>query len=453
MSQVHVLILAAGNSTRLKSRLTKVLHPVCGRPMIDYVLDGARSVRPQKICLVVGNGREEIQEHLRDQKGLIFAHQKERLGTAHAVQTGLKALGKIRGPVLILTGDAPCLQAFTLKQLLNAQPQAPLALLTAVLPNPQGYGRILRNLEGRIYGIVEEKNASPEQRQFNEINAGFYRADAEFLRKTLPKIRKDPLKGEYYLTDLVALAVEQNLPVESLTVEDLHEVLGANTRAELAYLHQILQTEIVRRHLDQGVGMQNPDSLIIDHGVKIGADSYLGSGVQLLGKTRVGKACQIEAACILKNAVLGEEVQVKAFSYFEDCEVRSQAVIGPFARLRPGTTVEEQAHVGNFVELKKTRLGKGSKANHLSYLGDAVIGKGVNIGAGTITCNYDGKHKYTTHLGDGVFVGSNTQFVAPVKVGKKAYIGAGTTVTKNVPPGALAISRVPQENIKGYKKR
>ena len=452
MTPLHIIVLAAGNSTRLKSNLTKVMHPIAGRPMIDYVLQVARDLKPEKICMVLGMDREKIVNHLRGQRDLVFAHQKERLGTAHAVQTGLKALGNISGEVVILSGDVPRLRFKTLKDLPQVSSTAPLALLTAVLPNPQGYGRILRDSHGQIFGIVEEKNATPEERQINEVNAGVYRVEAGFLKRAIAKIKKDPIKKEFYLTELVSQAIAEKIPVLSFAVENSQEILGANTRAEMAYLNQLVNQEIVAYHLSQGVGMQDPNTIYIDAMVKLGADTFLGAGVQLLGPTIVGKGCQIEAGSILKNSKIGDEVQVKAYSYLEECVVQSKAVIGPFARLRPETVVAEEAHVGNFVELKKTRLGKGSKANHLSYLGDSIIGAKVNIGAGTITCNYDGKKKYRTTIGDGVFIGSDTQLVAPVKVGKNAYIGAGTTVTKNVPAGSLAVSRVPQKNVSRYSK-
>ncbi|HKY61794.1 MAG TPA: bifunctional UDP-N-acetylglucosamine diphosphorylase/glucosamine-1-phosphate N-acetyltransferase GlmU [bacterium] len=445
--------MAAGNSTRLKSRLTKVMQPLCGLPLIDHILRTARSLRPQKIALVVGNHKEALIDHLRGQKDLIFAHQKERRGTAHAAQIGLKALGRVSGPILVLSGDVPLLKIETLKRLLRLGAARPLSLVTAVLADPFGYGRLLRDGEGRVYGIVEEKNASPEERQINEINAGIYCVEAGFFGRALSKVKPDPIKKEYYLTDLVEIAVGEGIPVHTVPAEDSREILGVNTRAELAYLQQVRRGELVAMHLDKGVGMEDPASVYIDEGIAIGEDSYLGPGVHLKGKTKVGRACRIETGCVLVDAQLGDEVEVKAYSHLQDCRVKAKAILGPFARLRPGSLVEEEAHVGNFVELKKTRLGRGSKANHLSYLGDAVIGKGVNVGAGTITCNYDGKNKFQTRLDDGVFVGSDTQLVAPVRVGKGAYIGAGTTVTKNVPPGSLAVSRVEQKNIRNYKKR
>jgi len=453
MKDLSVIILAAGNSTRLQSKLTKVMHPLCGLPMIDYVLAAARSLRPKNIVLVLGNDRDAVVEHLKGQKGLRFVHQKQRLGTAHAAQVGLNALAKFRGDVFILSGDVPLLKAATLQALKKTRPSSRLALLSAVLPEPFGYGRVIRDGEGRVLAIVEEKNASGEERQINEVNAGIYRADAGFLKKALGRVKKDPVKHEYYLTDIVAMAgLEGDYP-QTLSVSDPVEILGANTRAELAYLEKLHRQELVAKLLAEGVGMQDPDAVYVDAGVRVGADSFLGAGVQLLGETRVGKGCRIEAGCILIDVRLEDSVRVKAYSHLESCVVKSGAVVGPFARLRPESLVEAEAHVGNFVELKKTRLGPGSKANHLSYLGDAIIGRGVNIGAGTITCNYDGKKKSPTRIADGVFVGSDTQLVAPVTVGKGAYIGAGTTVTKNVPPGSLAISRTPQVNVARGKKR
>ena len=448
-----IIILAAGNSTRLKSRLTKVLHPIAGLPMIDYVLKASRALRPQEIVLVLGNDREKIIEHLKDQKDLSYAHQQERLGTAHATQIALQKLKMKQGQVLILSGDVPGLRVSTLKRLLKFQPQSPLALVTAVLSEPYGYGRILRDAAGDFYGIVEEKNADAGQKLLNEINTGIYRAEINFLRQALAQVKKDPIKKEYYLTDIVALAHAAEQSVPTIQVEESIEILGANTRAELAYLNTLFREEIVRRHLAQGVGMEAPDSVWIDAEVKIGADTFLEPNVYLRGKTQMGSACRIESGCVLRDVQLSSEVHLRAYSHLEDCKVASKAVIGPFARIRPGSRIAEEAHVGNFVELKKTQLGPGSKANHLSYLGDAKIGRKVNIGAGTITCNYDGKNKYPTTIADEVFIGSDTQLVAPVKLGQGAYVGAGTTVTKNVPAKALAISRTAQKNLPNYIKK
>jgi bifunctional UDP-N-acetylglucosamine pyrophosphorylase/glucosamine-1-phosphate N-acetyltransferase len=453
MTPIHVIILAAGVSTRLKSRLSKVLHPLCGRPLIDYVLSAAQSLKPQKIAMVVGRGREKIQERYEGSRGMIFAYQSQRLGTAHAVQVGYRALGNPGGNVLILSGDVPLIIPRTLKSLQRHGQKASLSFLSAILPDPTGYGRVVRDSKGRVSGIVEEKNCTPDQKLINEINAGVYLAQGKLLKTHLKKIKKDPRKKEYYLTDLVALVAEAGLEVQGLPLENPQEVMGANTRSELAFLNQVIQNQILGEHLAQGVGMQDPDSIFIDHEVKIGPDTFLGAGVQILGRSRIGSGCRIEPGVILKNVQLGQEVEIKAYSYLEDCTVKEGAVIGPFARIRPESMVGPKAKVGNFVELKKTRLGEGSKANHLSYLGDTQIGKNANIGAGTITCNYDGKKKHNTQIADGVFVGSDSQLVAPVKLGRDSYIASGTTVTRNVPSKSLALSRVPQRNIKGWVKK
>lgn len=453
MTPIHVIILAAGDSTRLKSRLSKVLHPLCGRPMLDYVLSAARSLKPKKIAMVVGRGREKIQERYEGNRGLVFAYQSQRLGTAHAVQVGYRALGNPGGNVLILSGDVPLITPRTLKSLQRHGREKSLSFLSAILPDPTGYGRVVRDSKGRVSGIVEEKNCNPDQKLINEINAGVYLAQGNLLKTQLKKIKKDPRKKEYYLTDLVALVAEGGLEVQALPLEIPQEVIGANTRSELAFLNQVIQNQILGEHLAKGVGMQDPDSIFIDHGVKIGPDTFLGASVQILGRSRIGAGCRVEPGVILKDVQVGREVEIKAYSYLEECVVKEGAVIGPFARIRPESLVGPKAKVGNFVELKKTRLGEGSKANHLSYLGDTQIGKNANIGAGTITCNYDGKKKYKTQIADGVFVGSDSQLVAPVKLGRDSYIASGTTVTRDVPNESLALSRVPQRNIKGWRKK
>ena len=453
MAHVSVIILAAGNSTRFKSQTPKVLHPICGRPMIDYVLGVAKSLKPQKMVVVLGFGADAVKKYLGPIKGVRFALQSQRLGTGHAVQVGLKALGKLGGEVVILNGDVPLLREATLKQFMRVPMPGPLSLMTALLPNPMGYGRILRDELGQVVGIVEQNNATESQREINEINGGIYRVAASFLRKNLPKIKKDRKKREFYLTDLVALANSQGETVLGWALEDAQEILGANTRGELAYLNQRIHDQIIGEHLASGVGMEDPDHIYLDAGVKIGADSFLGAGVHIKGKSRVGKNVYIEAGCILKDVIVEEGARLLAYSYLEHCRVGRHATVGPFARLRPGTEIGEKAKVGNFVEAKQAKLGPGSKANHLSYLGDCRIGKEVNIGAGTITCNYDGKKKFETVILDGSFIGSDTQLVAPVTVGKGAYVASGTTLTGNVPPGALALSRVPQRNIKGWAKR
>ncbi len=451
MESLQVVILAAGEATRFKSKINKVMHPLCGRPMIDYVVDLARSMKPKKICIVVGNDKERLQEHFKGQKEILFAHQKERLGTAHAVQVGLQTLKPQGGKILILNGDVPLLQKNTLQELLKKSNVSPLVLLTAIATQPYGYGRIIRDAEGKLVDIIEELNATETERQINEINAGIYIIDNNWLKGSLNKISKDPIKKEFYFTKLVSLAHAEGWNANAHLVREFYEILGANTRTELVYLEQWLQQKIILRHLAAGVTIQNPQTTYIESSVRIHPDSFLETSVRLSGNTQIGEGSLIETGCVIKNSKIGNQVQLKAYSYLEDAVIGAESVIGPFARIRPGTKLANHVRIGNFVELKKSKIGKGSKANHLSYIGDAVIGSNVNIGAGTITCNYDGKKKSSTHIADNVFIGSDTQLIAPVRIGKGAYVGAGTTVTKNVPAGTLTVSRVEQKSLKRKK--
>ncbi len=447
---ISIVILAAGNSTRMKSQVTKVLHPVGGIAMIEHVVQTAQSLKPKNITLVLGHQKDKIKAQLSSYKGLHFAHQKERKGTGHALQVGLKSIQSPAKKTLVLSGDVPLLSLATLKKLLNTfkkdKQKSVITLLSAKLKDPYGYGRILR--EGKkMTAIIEEKNATSIQKQILEINAGVYLFDHAWLFSNLKKIKANPIKKEYYLTDLVCIASSQNQTITSVLLKDEREILGANTRTELATLNQIFYQKKNYELLSSGVNIQSPSTTFIESSVKIGADSYLESGVQLKGTTQIGKEVYIETGSILNNCRVQDKVHIRAYSYLENCEVSSQAIIGPFARIRPGSTIQQGARIGNFVELKNTQIGKGSKANHLTYLGDCVVKENANIGAGTITCNYDGKQKYQTLIESNAFIGSDTQLIAPVKIGKGAYVAAGTTVTQNVPPKKLAISRVKQKNI------
>ncbi|MCB1215423.1 MAG: bifunctional UDP-N-acetylglucosamine diphosphorylase/glucosamine-1-phosphate N-acetyltransferase GlmU [Deltaproteobacteria bacterium] len=449
MEPLYIIVLAAGNSTRLKSETTKVLHPILGRPMIGLLLETLRTLKPKKIALVLGHQKEAVQAYLGMTPDLVFAHQSQRFGTGHAALVGLKALkhqAKVkRGKVLIVNGDGPLLTKKTLTRLLKSR--APLSLLSTKLKDPFGYGRLLRGTKKEVFGIVEEKNATLEQKKIKEINGGVYGVDWNFLEVALKKIPKNPLKGEYYLTDLVHLAVKAKLLVEAFCLENSEELLGANTREDLALLQKVFLKRLIKEHLAKGVGMEDPEQVYLEPGVKVGPDTYLESGVRLSGQTQIGAHCYLEAGSVIQDCRLSDGVRIKAYSYLEASKVDSGSVIGPFAHLRPDNVVGKHCKVGNFVELKKTKLSDGVKAGHLTYLGDSEVGKEVNIGAGTITCNYDGKRKHKTVIGEGVFIGSDTQLVAPVKVGARAYVGAGTTVTEDVPAGALAISRVVQKNL------
>ncbi len=440
---VSVLILAAGQGTRMRSSLPKVLHALCGRPLLAHVIGAARSVKPRKIVAITGHGSSQVREAFQTEK-LTWALQSKQLGTAHAVLCGLDALKDARGLLYILYGDVPLLRPETLQRMAQAMREdaASLVLLTAHLENPKGYGRIVRqnpkDSASDVARIVEEKEADETEKKIREINTGIYLVRIEDIREPLQKVKKSIVKGEYYLTDLVAELIARGKRVSTVSVEEPEEGLGVNTRAELAVADAVLQRRIRRAWMEAGVTMMFPETIRIDGEAHLEPDVILHPGVVIEGKS-----------------VLKKGAEILPYSVIEHSEVGEGARIGPFAHLRPNSKVGTKAHVGNFVELKKTVLKDGAKANHLAYLGDAVIGARANIGAGTITCNYDGFHKYPTVIGEEAFIGSDTQLVAPVTVGRRAWVGAGTTVTKDVPDGALAVTRVDQRNIPGYdsKKR
>ncbi len=432
-----VIILAAGKGERMQSELPKVLHSLLGEPLLAHVLNTARVLKPKKQVVVVGYKAQEVKATFAEEKNILWVLQPKQLGTAHAVLCTSAELKRFRGKVLILYGDVPLLKSSTLQLLLSTawEKKADLVLATTQLENPNGYGRIVRNARGEIARIVEEKEATPGEKVIKEINPGIYLLDASLL-DILKKIQKSAAKKEYYLTDLVSESLRAGKSVATCFLKDSREVLGVNTKSQLAQATAILRSRIQQEWLEKGVVMIAPESTWIDAQVQIGSDVVLHPGVILQGKTRIKQGAEI-----------------LAYSVIEDCEVGEGARVGPFAHLRPGSVVGRGAHVGNFVELKKTILGEGAKANHLAYLGDAIIGDRANIGAGTITCNYDGLEKHKTFVGEEAFIGSDSQLVAPVKIGKKAYVGSGTTVTKDVPAGALAISRVEQHHILNWRKK
>ncbi|MFN0062963.1 MAG: bifunctional UDP-N-acetylglucosamine diphosphorylase/glucosamine-1-phosphate N-acetyltransferase GlmU [Myxococcaceae bacterium] len=455
MSALAAIVLCAGKGTRMKSERVKVLHPLLGRPLCYYPLRAAFSVGAQPVVAVVGHQAEQVQAELRpafEGRPLSFVVQAAQNGTADAVLAAKAALAAHRGSVLILYGDVPLLRSETLRTLVTAfeSAKAPLALLTTVAPEPSGYGRVVRQGE-RIQRIVEDKDATEKERQLTECNAGVYVVDAAFLWAELTKLRPNNAQGELYLTDLVAAAAALG-DVPSVAVA-FEECAGVNDRAELARLARTMQQRIQSAHMRAGVTLQDPSSTWIDDDVELSADVTLGPQVSLHGRTRIEPGAVVEQGCILSETRVGRDAVIQAYSVLEGAEVGALNRVGPFARLRPGTVLSENVHVGNFVEVKNTRMGSGAKANHLSYLGDAEIGAKVNVGAGTITCNYDGAHKHKTILEDGVFVGSDTQFVAPVRVGARSVVGAGSTVTKDVPEGSLVLSRVPQVVKAGWADR
>lgn len=436
----------------MKSKLAKVLHPLAGVPMLFYVLDLVRRLEIQRSFLIVGHRAEQVTDAVSSW-GVTCLLQDPPLGTGHAVLQSKKALEDFSGSVLILSGDAPLLRPETVQRLfeVHREERATMTLLTTRLVNPQEYGRVVRKKNGAIARVVEERDATPAERAVQEVNTGVYIIEAPFLFEALGEIQPNNQQKEYYLTDLIGIAARRGERLAGAAA-DPEEVIGVNSRADLAAAERLLQKRITARWMAEGVTIIDPVQVRIDASVEIGRDTVLHPGVALEGNTRVGEGCVLHP-CRIENSRLGDQVVIKDYTVIEESEIESGASIGPFAHLRPGAVIRKGAKVGNFVELKKSELGEGSKINHLSYLGDAVVGKKVNIGAGTITCNYDGEKKYKTIIDDEVFIGSDTQLVAPVHVGARAFIAAGSTITKDIPPESLAISRTRQENKEGWAGR
>jgi bifunctional UDP-N-acetylglucosamine pyrophosphorylase/glucosamine-1-phosphate N-acetyltransferase len=451
---VATVILAAGMGRRMKSKRAKVLHSIGGRPMILYSVETAIGLPSDKIIVVVGHQAEAVKAVLAN-RPVEIVHQGRPMGTGHAVLQTEPALADFKGPVLILNGDVPLISADTLGSLLKSHRDrgADLTLLTASLPNPEGYGRVIRNSGGDVIAIIEEADATPAQRAVREINTGFYLVNTPFLFEALKSLKSDNAQKEYYLTDIVATAVRTGRKLSTVSAPDPDEVMGINSRADLARTEKAIARGIAERHMREGVTLLDPETTWIGADVEIGCDSIIYPGVRLEGESRIGEDCVIHSHTRISNCRIGTGVTVKDSCVLAESVLEDGAVVGPFAHLRPGTVLRKGARVGNFVETKKAELGEGSKANHLTYLGDAVIGKHVNIGAGTITCNYDGVTKHPTVIEDDVFVGSDTQFVAPVRIGRGAVVGAGSTITKDVPPGSLAVSRARQEIKKDWAKK
>jgi bifunctional UDP-N-acetylglucosamine pyrophosphorylase / glucosamine-1-phosphate N-acetyltransferase len=454
MSDVHVVILAAGKGTRMKSSLPKVLHRVAGRPMIEYVLRTAAVIDPKTVTLVVGHMKDSLRDGLKSHKNVGYAVQEPQLGTGHALLQAAPAVEGGSGDVVLLSGDVPLLRSHTLQRLLQKHREsgAVATVLTARLEQPYGYGRIVRE-RGEVARIVEERDATPAERQITEINSGIYVFAIAPLFGALRGLAVGNAQGEYYLTDLLAAYRSGKLRVEAVVLDDPNEIRGINSRSELAEAGNVMRQRKNDELMAAGVTIEDPATTYVDEDVVVGPDTVIHPGVHLEGKTEIGAACEIHSGVRIVDSVLADRVTIQNFCVITGSRLASGVTLGPFAHLRPGNDLRQSVRIGNFVELKNSTIGAGSKAGHLSYLGDAVIGEKVNIGAGTITCNYDGEKKYTTVIEDGVFVGSDSQLVAPVTIGRGAYVGSGTTVREDVPAGALSVSAGKQRNIPDWKKK
>lgn len=444
-----VVILAAGKGTRMYSELPKVLHLLAGKSMVQHVIDTAKSVGASDIHLVYGHGADLLKEKLGEQN-LNWVLQAEQLGTGHAMQQAAPSFQDDEN-IIMLYGDVPLIAQDTLQRLIEAKPEGGIGLLTVILDNPTGYGRIIRE-NGEVVGIIEQKDATEEQRKIQEINTGIMVASGKDFKRWLSQLNNNNAQGEYYITDIIALAHKEGNKIETVHPSRLSEMEGVNNRLQLAALERIYQKEQAEKLLLAGVMLIDPERFDIRGTLTHGRDIIIDTNVIIEGHVTLGNNVHIQSGCILRDCVIGDNSVISPYSVIENSELSTECTVGPFARLRPGAKLAAKAHVGNFVEIKNASLGLGSKAGHLSYLGDAQIGENVNIGAGTITCNYDGANKYKTVIGDDVFVGSDTQLVAPVTVANGATIGAGTTVTRDINEGELVVSRVKQVHIKNWQR-
>jgi len=451
--EIAAVILAAGQGTRMKSALPKVLHKVAGLPMVTYPIDAAKGAGCAPLVLVVGFGSDMVRDSFAG-SDIRFALQKEQLGTGHALLCAEEPLTDFVGTLLLLCGDVPLIRKETVQRLLDFhhEQKATVTVLTTEVSNPHGYGRIIR--EGNeVLRIVEEKDASPKEKAVHEINTGIYAFEAPFIFDALRDIGRDNAQGEYYLTDVLAVARSRGKTTCALSIDDIDEVMGINDRQQLSIASAVMRRRINDFHMRNGVTLVDPETTYIDPQVTIGADTVIHPGTHLRGMTTVGVCCEIDPGAIITDSAIGDHVHIKAGSILQESTVGARTDVGPMAHLRPGTVLEGENKIGNFVETKKARIGFGSKASHLTYIGDAEVGANVNIGCGTITCNYDGVNKHKTVIEDDVFVGSDTQFVAPVRIGRNSLIGAGSTITKDVPPDSLALTRAEQKIVKGWRLR
>jgi len=448
--KLAVVILAAGQGKRMKSDLPKVLQPLAGVPLLGHVVSRARVLDPSSIHVVYGHGGDAVREALVKEK-LQWALQADQLGTGHAV---MQAMPKVADDelVLVLYGDVPLINADTLRQLIAAAGAKAMSLLTVMLDNPAGYGRIVRNARGAIQKIVEQKDATKSQLKIREGNSGIMAVPAKLLRKWLGKLKNSNAQGEYYLTDIIAMAVKDKVKVTPLIAPTVAEVLGVNDKVQLAELEAMHRAARARELMIAGATLIDPARIDIRGDVTVGRDVFIDANVLLEGRVTLGDRVRLGPNVVLRDVSIGADCVIHPNSVLEQCVLGAACIIGPYARLRPGSKLGANVHIGNFVELKKTEIADGSKANHLTYLGDAIIGKGVNVGAGTITCNYDGVNKSTTTIEDGAFIGSGNMLVAPVRIGKDATTGAGSTITKDAPDGQLTLTRAKQMTLEGWKR-
>ncbi|EAH4444088.1 bifunctional UDP-N-acetylglucosamine diphosphorylase/glucosamine-1-phosphate N-acetyltransferase GlmU [Listeria innocua] len=451
MSKRYAVVLAAGQGTRMKSKLYKVLHPVCGKPMVEHVVDQISTLDVDKVVTIVGHGAEKVQEHLAGKSE--FVKQEEQLGTAHAVLQAKSELAGKDGVTLVVCGDTPLIEASTMEALLkyHHEKRAKATILTTVIEDPTGYGRIIRDDLGIVEKIVEHKDATEKEQRISEINTGTYCFDNKALFEALENVSNDNVQGEYYLPDVIKILKDADEVVAAYKMESFEESLGVNDRIALAEASKLMQRRINENHMRNGVTLVNPENTYIDIDVKIGQDTVIEPGVMLRGKTVIGDDCVVTSGSEIVSSVIGERVHVRNSSIFES-KVGDDVQIGPYAHLRPESDIHNHVKIGNYVETKKAVVGEGTKLPHFIYMGDAEIGKNVNVGCGSIAVNYDGKNKAKTIIGDNVFVGCNSNLIAPVKVGDRAFIAAGSTITKDVPEDALGIARAKQDNKLGYAK-
>jgi bifunctional UDP-N-acetylglucosamine pyrophosphorylase / glucosamine-1-phosphate N-acetyltransferase len=452
--ELGVILLAAGQGTRMKSALPKVLHPLGGKPLVLHALGTAQALGPTRVAVIIGHGADAVRKAYQH-SDVEWRVQAQQLGTAHAVLCAKDVFENFAGDLLIVSGDVPLLQERTLRAMIkqHRSKDAALTLLTAALEQPTGYGRILRDPNGALSGIVEEKDANADEKRIREVNAGVYVTSARFLFAALSHVKNHNQQREYYLPDIVAIGLAQRQRIETAPVDDVREMLGVNTREELAFMEKQLREKINRKWMLAGVTLKDPDTTYIDDSVTIGKDTVIGPNTQLRGKTIIGERCQIDGSAFLTDMEIGDEVQLKFSVVLTASRIDDGAIVGPFAQLRPGTHLRRNVHIGNFVEAKAADIGEGTKASHLTYLGDVTIGRDTNIGAGTITCNYDGFKKYQSKIGDRVQVGSDTTLVAPITLGDDVYVATASTVRHDVPAGALVFNSREEQVREGWTKR